>query len=121
MLLLLFSLIQSQQSPRLSPFVIAVAVLAFIIGVSLLVYFFRRIKTSEKEAEEDWSLSRRSLFVNPEPGEQGAEQVRGAEHGQPVATNQAATRELTAIRTGEIHESMNQQAAQEPRPTQELQ
>jgi hypothetical protein len=120
MFLLLFSLIQSQQSPRLSPFVIAVAVLAFIIGISLLVYFFRRIKTSEKEAEEDWSLSRRSLFVSPEPDEQTTEEVQRAERNQPEAINQAATRELTSIRTGEIHEIISGQRASEPQAGQEV-
>src|ERR1044071_6636886 len=78
MFLLLFNLIQAQQ-PRLSPFVIAGAVLAFIVGVGLLVYFFRRLKTSEKEAVEDWSLTRRSLFVQPEAVEQKADEAAAAE------------------------------------------
>lgn len=65
MLFALFILIQSQEPPRLSKLVIAAAVLFFIVGISLLVYFFRRFKASEKEAEEDWSMSRSSLFVEP--------------------------------------------------------
>ena len=65
MLFALFILIQSQEPPRLSKLVIAAAVLFLIVGVSLLVYFLRRLKSAEKEAEEDWSLSRRSLFVEP--------------------------------------------------------
>src|SRR5215216_1715060 len=123
MFLLLFNLIQSQQA-RLSPLVIAAAVFAFVIGIALLVYFFRRLKTSEKEAEEDWSISHRSLFVNPEPDEQKSEEVVVAEPARPELINpepvnlepinlepinQAATEELTSLRTGEIHEVANEQ------------
>jgi hypothetical protein len=120
MLLLIFILIQSQESPRLSRLVIAAAVLAFVLGVSLLVYFFRRIKTSEKEAEEDWSLSRRSLFVSPEPVERNTEGVASAEPSQPVAGDQAATRELSSIRTGEIQEMTGEKVAHESPATEEL-
>src|SRR5207244_1311949 len=48
----------------LSRVVIIGAVLLFIAGVSLLVYFYRRYQRIEKEPEEDWDFSRRSLFVN---------------------------------------------------------
>src|ERR1044071_1040611 len=65
MLFALFILIQSQEPPRLSKLVIAAAVLFFIVGISLLVYFLRRVKASEKEAEEEWSMSRSSLFIEP--------------------------------------------------------
>lgn len=47
--------------------VIAGAALLFIAGVSLLVYFYRRYRRIEKEPEEDWDHSRRSLFVNAAP------------------------------------------------------
>ncbi len=67
MTFLLLNLLQPQ--PRLSWVVIAAAVLAFAAGVSLFVYFYRRYKRIEKETEEDWDLSRHSLFVNvPPPG-----------------------------------------------------
>jgi hypothetical protein len=67
MTFLLLNLLQPQT--RLSWVVIAAAVLAFAAGVSLLVYFYRRYKRIEKETEEDWGLSRHSLFVNvPPPG-----------------------------------------------------
>ncbi len=65
MLFALFILIQSQEPPRLSKLVIAAAVLFFIAGISLLIYFLRRVKASEKEAEEEWSMSRSSLFIEP--------------------------------------------------------
>ena len=61
MTLLLLILLQAQR--RLSPFVIIGAALLFIAGVSLLVYFYRRYKRLEKETEDDWDASRRSLFV----------------------------------------------------------
>ncbi len=65
MTFLLLNLLQPQQ--RISLAVIIGAVLAFIAGVSLLVYFYRRYKGIEKESEEDWDSSRRSLFVNVPP------------------------------------------------------
>jgi hypothetical protein len=86
----------------------------------LLVYFFRRIKTGEKEAEEDWTLARRSLFVNPEPVGQKTEEVAGAGPSEADAVNQAATRELASIRTGEIHEVTGGKVAQEPPATEPL-
>lgn len=67
MTFLLLNLLQPQT--RLSWVVIVAAVLAFAGGVSLLVYFYRRYKRIEKETEDDWDLSRHSLFVNaPAPG-----------------------------------------------------
>lgn len=67
MTFLLWNLLQPQ--PRLSWVVIVAALLAFAGGVALLVYFYRRYKRIEKETEEDWDLSRHSLFVNaPPPG-----------------------------------------------------
>src|SRR2546426_12531847 len=97
---LLLTLLQPQQ-PRISRVVIVGAVLVFIAGVSLLVYFYRRYKRIEKEPEEDWYLSRRSLFVNVPPPVQKAEEISSslviAEVTAPVpeAPFQAeATREL---------------------------
>lgn len=67
MTFLLLNLLQPQTP--LSWVVIVAAVLAFAAGVSLFVYFYRRYKRIEKETEEDWDLSRHSLFVNvPPPG-----------------------------------------------------
>src|SRR5882724_6401351 len=65
MAFLLLNLLQPQG--RISLAVIIGAVFAFIAGVSLLVYFYRRYKGIEKESEEDWDSSRRSLFVNAPP------------------------------------------------------
>src|SRR5262245_18273444 len=63
MILLLLNLLQ-QQRGGISKVVIIGAVLVFIAGVSLLVYFYRRYKRTEKESEDDWDASRHSLFVN---------------------------------------------------------
>jgi len=62
MMLLFFNLLQSPR-PRLSVFVIVAAVLVFITGVSLVVYFYRRYKRVEKEGEDDWDALKGSLFV----------------------------------------------------------
>src|SRR5215216_4334500 len=120
MFLLFFILIQSQQSARLSPLVIAAAVLAFILGVGLLVYFFRRLKASEKEAEEEWSLSRRSLFVSTDPDGQKAEGVAAAEPVRSRPLDRPATESLASVRTGEIHEAKNEQVHEPPPATKEL-
>jgi hypothetical protein len=71
MLLLLLNLLQQG---RLSKAVIVGAVLLFLAGVSLLVYFYRKYQRIEKESEEDFT-SRSSLFVGP-PSEK-AETVSG--------------------------------------------
>jgi hypothetical protein len=103
MMLLLLILLQAER--RLSPFVIIGAVLVFIAGVSLLVYFYRRYKRMEKETEDDWDAGRHSLFVkvpstNAEV-ESKAESLSPAkveEKREPTELPAAAsgTRELTA-------------------------
>jgi membrane protein implicated in regulation of membrane protease activity len=62
MSLLLLILIQAQEPPRLSKAVIAGAVLVFLVGLSMLVYFFRRYKSTEKEAQDEWDRPEQSLF-----------------------------------------------------------
>lgn len=99
MSLLLLALLQPQQ-PRISRVVIVGAVLVFVAGVSLLVYFYRRYKKIEKEPEEDWDLSRRSLFVNVPPPAQKAEEV-----STPVTTEVSApVPEVPAAPTGGTRE-----------------
>src|SRR6185295_2168940 len=52
------------QSQPLSKTVIAVASLLFVLAIVLLVFFLRKLKASSK-TDEDWSLTRSSLFVEP--------------------------------------------------------
>jgi len=62
MSLALLILIQAQEPPRLSKTVIVGAILVFIVGISLLVYFFRRYQKTEKEAQDEWDRPEQSLF-----------------------------------------------------------
>src|SRR5881396_3259446 len=113
MLLLLLSLLQQA---RLSRVVIIGAVLLFVAGVSLLVYFYRRYKRIEKEPEEDWDLSRRSLFVNAPTSQKSVE--ASEEQAVPVAPApemtpiQSGTRELGS----ELHSQSSASATTEPPP-----
>src|SRR6185503_4046139 len=73
MCLLILSLLQAQPT-RIPKLVWVGAIVIFLAGVSMLIYFLTRLKTGEKEQEEDdWRTSRRSLFVEtvepalPEP------------------------------------------------------
>ncbi len=52
------------QTPRssLSKAVIIGAAIFLILGVAAVVYFFRRVKNTEQEAEEDWDAAGRKLF-----------------------------------------------------------
>jgi hypothetical protein len=102
MMVLLLNLLQSQQR-GISRVVIVGAVLAFIAGVSLLVYFYRRYKRIEKEPEEDWNLSRRSLFVNVPPPAAKTEETSpsviteaGASLSEEVPVQAGGTRELAS-------------------------
>lgn len=113
MALLLLSLLQQRTISRV---VIVGAVLIFIAGVSLLVYFYRRYKRIEKEPEEDWDHSRRSLFVNAAPPSQQTEEageeagVAAAPAPEIVPVPSGATRELVS----ELHSQSSAPAATEP-------
>ena len=123
MLFLLFNLLQQQT--RLSKVVIVGAVLLFIAGVSLLVYFYRRYQRIEKEPEEDWDLSRRSLFVNVTPPTQHTEERATPEHS--VAIPQRSTESIAPVKAGtrEFASEKKSESAvvtppeQEPRAPQE--
>lgn len=97
---LLFNFLQPQG--RISPVVIVGAVVVFIAGVSLLVYFYQKYKRIEKEPEEDWDSSRRSLFVNVRPPaakSEEADELDSAPIEPPivkeVSVQTGGTRELT--------------------------
>ncbi len=57
---------------KLSIFVIIGVVLVLMLAVGLVVYFSRRVKKTEKEAEENWNLSMHSIFVNATPRAQAS-------------------------------------------------
>ncbi len=120
MTFLLLNLLQPQG--RISPVVIVGAVLVFIAGVLLLVYFYRRYKRIEKESEEEWDSSRRSLFVNVPPPEAKIAKADGSgteqfdvpvTEGVPVQTR--GTREFA----GDIALPAFSPAATEPEPQHE--
>ena len=114
MSLLLMILLQPQG--RISRVVIIGAVLVFIAGVSLLVYFYRRYKRIEKEPEEDWDHSRRSLFVSAAPPSQKIEEagdkavVPAAPAPDMAPVQSSGTRELAS----ELHSQSSTSAATEP-------
>lgn len=63
MVLSFFYLIQAQ--PQKTPWIVwAAAIVLFLLAVSGIVYFLTRLKRVEKEPEEDWTLSSRSLLGN---------------------------------------------------------
>lgn len=65
MFLALFNLLQAQQPRGLSWLIWAAAIVVFLLGISLLVYFFIRLRKGDKElTEQDWSLSRRGIIVD---------------------------------------------------------
>jgi hypothetical protein len=84
--MVLVSLIWMQSQP-LSKTVIVVASLLFILAICLLVYFVRKLRANSKR-DEDWSLTRSSLFVEPAADEpvtnttEGAEAVAASEPGE---------------------------------------
>jgi hypothetical protein len=96
MTFLLLNLLQPQR--RISLVVIIGAVLAFIAGVSLLVYFYRRYKGIEKESEEDWDSSRRSLFVNAPPA--GAAKIEETATSTPVELKATVAEEVPVQTSG---------------------
>lgn len=119
MLFALFILIQSQEPPRLSKLVVAAAVLFLIGGISLLVYFFRRFKASDKEAEEDWNMSRSSLFIQPSrpSANSVSAQPSQSEEIEPadIPPQKSETRILASgPALQELHETIKSEMAVEP-------
>ena len=70
------------QSAPLSKTVIVVASLMFVLAIALLVYFVRKLRASSK-TEEDWSLTRSSLFVEPPPERSVTEATQAEEEAAP--------------------------------------
>ncbi|HJQ69951.1 MAG TPA: hypothetical protein VKA70_13320 [Blastocatellia bacterium] len=78
------SLIQLQGAGWLTWVIVAAVALA---AFYLIVFLVKRIKKAEKETEDEWSLSQRSIFTDASP--------RAAEHTEPAPR-----------RTAELEESM---------------
>lgn len=113
MMLLFLNLLQAQR-PRLSVFVIVGAALVFIVGLSLVVYFYRRYKRVEKEADDDWDTLKGSLFVKaaavekePKFDDAAASIQSNVPVAEETATLKGATREFA---------SYVEQPSKEPEP-----
>lgn len=127
MLFALFLLIQSSLPGNLSKLVIVGVALFFIVGVSLLIYFLRRLKSSEKEAEEVWDVSHSLFREVPTPvaqqtieataaPSQATEESLSAEASLPTATST-----LVSPASSALHEpSQTRLLASEPGATQLL-
>ncbi len=98
MALTLLNLILAQMAQGIPWYVWTGAALGFVLGISLVVYFFLRLKKSDKEPEEDWTLSSRSLFAN---AERRADEVQQDEVQQDEVWEQPAA-EIQADETQEI-------------------
>ena len=59
LLLLLTFLLQSSGRSWL---IVGAIIFVFLLGVGLLIYFYKRFKQSDKEADEDWGASRSNIF-----------------------------------------------------------
>jgi hypothetical protein len=114
MMLLFFNLLQPQR-PRLSLFVIVGAALVFIVGVSLVVYFYRRYKRVEKESEDDWDVLKGSLFVKATASEKRS-QIEDAPAS--IESSAPVTQEASSFK-GATREFASQveQPSKEPEPS----
>lgn len=90
MSLALLILIQVQESPRLSKTAMVAAALVFILGVSLLVYFFRKYKRTEKEMQDEWARPEQSLFAGSLPSLDQGERpsMQGAASADAIVSEQ---------------------------------
>jgi len=87
----LVSLIWMQSQP-LSKTVIVVASLLFVLAIVLLVYFLRKLKASSK-TDEDWNLTRSSLFVEPAAEASVADATHATERLATPEPDEPATRQ----------------------------
>jgi hypothetical protein len=63
--------------------VILAAVFVLLLAIGLVVYFSKRVKKTEKEADENWSHSMHSIFVDAQPRAQARPTVAEAESVEP--------------------------------------
>jgi hypothetical protein len=114
-LALLLIFIQAQESVRLSKTAMVVAVLVFIAGVSLLVYFFRRYKRTEKELQDEWDRPEQSLFAPGVPLVDRDEGHRPREGAQALSSDAVENTELES-ETSTEPEPGSKPATVEPLP-----
>lgn len=111
MFLSLFHIIQSQR--KISWLVVAIAGVVFLITVALIVYFFRRLRKNEQEAEDDWSLSSRSLFKEAVPTDSNRAQPGTESQAEPEAA--LPPREIVAAEdTAPVYKGETLMLASEP-------
>jgi hypothetical protein len=91
MLLSIFFLILLEQRWIL----LIAGVLVLVVAISLVVYFRRRLKTVEKEPEEDWQAGMRSIFAGPTATTQPAAEPLPVEEIE-AAESEVGTRILTS-------------------------
>src|SRR5438105_9180815 len=91
------------QAQPLSKTVIAVAALLFVLAIVLVVYFVRKLRANSK-TDDDWSMTRSSLFVEPSPAQTpavaatdaGANDAGTTDAPEPVETEPGKTRLLAS-------------------------
>jgi hypothetical protein len=128
MLIVLLNLVHLLQLGKVSWIVWAAVLIFLLLGVSMLIYFVTRFKRGEKESEEDWSLSQRSLFVNEPPASKGedeeqaaemSEAVEALETDQPVVAYEAVEPQAEAAAPPRVPEPVIVQQELEPAPAAE--
>jgi hypothetical protein len=90
--MLLISLIQSQPATRMPWGVMVASALIVLLGVLLLVFFFRRFKKTEKEAdtEDEWG-SRWGLGLNADATQQKPSKEAARTEGRTLGLGSPAT------------------------------
>ncbi|MFY9610116.1 MAG: hypothetical protein WAU45_16065 [Blastocatellia bacterium] len=111
----LLILIQVQESRPLSKAAMVAAVLVFIMGVSLLVYFFRRYKRTERELQDEWDRPEQSLFAPSVPSADRAQWDSQVEAEGAVSSDVTENEELEA-ESHAVAEPAPIPAAAEPQP-----
>ncbi len=103
------------QAGRVSWVVWTVAIVLFLAGVSMLIYFRKRLRKSEQEPEEDWTLSQRSLLSTAAPVQAVAPEARDlAADAEEIATTvDAPDQEAQPVGTS----LLGSQSAPEPSTT----
>jgi hypothetical protein len=106
MFLALFNLLQAQQPSGLSWLIWAGAILAFLLGIGLLVYFFIRLRKSDTElTEQEWSLSRRGIIVDAPDVKNDAVIDESPRAAEPYAAAEAREPEASAAAEAGVAEA----------------